>query len=73
MTLRYLKRSIILLLCLAMDFPFAIAQDTFLKLPAFENVSGVSWCDSIYRFPVFEKGKIIYTSNFELDHILNLN
>jgi hypothetical protein len=36
------------------------------------DVSSVSWKDSIYRFPVFQKGKIAYKTG-KLDHEFDLN
>lgn len=43
-----------------------------LKLPLLTNISSVSWKDSIYRFPEFQKGKITYTKGM-LEHEFYLN
>ena len=47
-------------------------HDNLLKLPLLTNISSVSWKDSIYRFPSFQKGKIRYTTGL-LEHEFYLN
>lgn len=65
--------KIIFLLCVLGE-SYVNAQETqFLRLPALTDVSKVTWRDSAYRFPSFQKGKITYTKEFELDHEFDLN
>ncbi len=52
----------------------AYSQRTnYYTLPPLTDVSKVSWHQSTYRFPEFQKGKITYTKGFELDHEFDLN
>jgi hypothetical protein len=48
--------------------------DKLLKLPRLGSIPSVSWKDSIYRFPSFQKGRITYTTGvLEQEFDLNYN
>ena len=73
--MRQLLSKILCCSCLLIANGFQLVNSqpiNFLKLPRNTDISTVSWKDSIYRFPVFQKGKITYKTG-KLDHEFDLN
>jgi hypothetical protein len=43
------------------------------KLPAYTLINNVSWRDSVYRFPIFEYGRITLATGFSPEEKIRLN
>jgi hypothetical protein len=74
MKIHLLRFLLIVSASMPLNIPAALSQGTnILTLPAYTLISTVPWRDSIYRFPIFQKGRIIYSHEFEPDYDFTLN
>lgn len=74
MKISFPKLFLILTISMLLNIPGALSQGTnILTLPGYTLISKVPWRDSIYRFPIFQKGRIIYSHEFEPDYDFTLN
>ena len=68
-----IKTSFLFCLLTSVSFQTIYSQHSnFLRLPLLTDISSVPWKNSIYSCPVFEKGKVTYTTGL-LEHEFYLN